>query len=132
MNNLIKYLRILIKFPLSLIVLLLFFLFGCITYILPAKNEVQKRRQLMVVARLGCSSLLRILNIKVEIKNKEIFKTQKNWYIMGNHMSYIDILMLLANFNTLFITSNEMKATPLLGQICFFGGSCEWQAFHFQ
>lgn len=123
MDKIIKFLRILIKFPLSLIVLLLFFLTGCIVYILPAKNAVQKRKQLMIPSKWACCTLLKIMNVKVTVKNREIFDTQKNWYIMGNHMSYIDILMLLSNFPTLFITSNEMKATPILGQICFFGGS---------
>lgn len=118
-----KYVRVIVKFSLSLVTLLLFFFFGCIFFILPAKSMVQKRRQLMVVATWGCKAMLRILNIKVIIRNKEIFDSEKNWYIMGNHMSYIDILMLLANFHTLFITSKEMGSKPILGQICFFGGS---------
>jgi 1-acyl-sn-glycerol-3-phosphate acyltransferase len=123
METLMNYMRVVVKFFLSLVTLVLFFLFGCIFFILPAKNSAQKRRQLMVVATWGCQAMLRILNVKVIIKNKEIFSTQKSWYIMGNHMSYIDILMLLANFHTLFITSKEMGAKPVLGQICFFGGS---------
>lgn len=118
-----KYVRVVVKFFLSLITLLLFFISGCIAFILPTKNMVQKRHQLMMVATWGCKTMLKILNVKVIIKNKEIFKSQKNWYIMGNHMSYIDILMLLANFHTLFITSKEMGSKPILGQICFFGGS---------
>ncbi len=118
-----KYVRVVVKFFLSLITLILFFIAGCIAFILPARNMVQKRRQLMVVATWGCKAMLKILNVKVIIKNKEIFESEKNWYIMGNHMSYIDILMLLANFHTLFITSKEMGSKPILGQICFFGGS---------
>ena len=118
-----KYVRVVVKFFFSLITLVLFFIAGCIAFILPAKGMVQKRRQLMVVATWGCKAMLKILNVKVIIKNKEIFDSQKTWYIMGNHMSYIDILMLLANFHTLFITSKEMGQKPILGQICFFGGS---------
>lgn len=118
-----RYLRIIIKFPLAILTFIVFILWGALFYILPAKNEAQKRRQLMIVATWGCSTLLKILRIKVEIKNWDVFKSQKNWYIMGNHMSYTDILMVLAKFHTLFITSNEMKAKPILGQICFFGGS---------
>ena len=117
-----KYVRVVIKFFLSLITLVLFFISGCIAFILPARGMVQKRRQLMVVATWGCRAMLKILNVKVIIKNKERFESEKNWYIMGNHMSYIDILMLLANFHTLFITSKEMGSKPVLGQICFFGG----------
>ena len=51
----------------------------------------------MVVATWGCQAMLSILRVKVIIRNKEIFESEKNWYIMGNHMSYIDILMLLAD-----------------------------------
>ena len=123
METLVKYLRVAVKFSLSLVTLLLFFISGCIAFIIPARNMVQKRRHLMVVATWGCRAMLKILNVRVIIKNKEIFNSEKNWYIMGNHMSYIDILMLLANFHTLFITSKEMGAKPVLGQICFFGGS---------
>lgn len=115
--------RVIYKFLLSVMVLVLFFVAGCIAFILPASSQAARRRHLMVVARWGCGSLLRIMNIRVHIRNREIFDRQKNWYIMGNHMSYIDILVLLANFRTLFITSNEMKNKPVLGQICFFGGS---------
>ena len=110
METLMKYVRVVVKFFLSLLTLVLFFLFGCIFFILPAKNSAQKRRQLMVVATWGCKAMLRILNVKVIIKNKEFFESQKSWYIM-------------ANFHTLFITSKEMGAKPILGQICFFGGS---------
>ena len=123
METLIKYVRAAVKFLLALLILLLFFIAGCIAFILPARNMVQKRKQLIVVATWSCKAMLQILRIKVIIKNKEIFESEKNWYIMGNHMSYIDILMLLANFRTLFITSKEMGAKPVLGQICFFGGS---------
>ncbi len=115
--------RIVYKFFLSLIVLVLFFAAGCIAFILPASGQPARRKHLMHVAKWGCGSLLKILNIKVDIRNREIFDREKNWYIMGNHMSYIDILIILANFRTLFITSNEMKNKPILGQICFFGGS---------
>ena len=117
METLIKYVRVVVKFLLSLVTLLLFFISGCIAFILPAKNMVQKRRQLMVVATWGCQAMLSILRVKVIIRNKEIFESEKNWYIMGNHMSYIDILMLLGNFHTLFITSKEMGSKPILGQI---------------
>ncbi|MBR5915139.1 MAG: 1-acyl-sn-glycerol-3-phosphate acyltransferase [Spirochaetia bacterium] len=123
METLLKYVRVVVKFSLSLVTLVLFFISGCIAFIIPARNMVQKRKQLMVVATWGCNIMLRILNVKVIIRNKEIFESEKNWYIMGNHMSYIDILMLLANFHTLFITSKEMGSKPILGQICFFGGS---------
>lgn len=69
-------------------------------------------------ARLG----LKVLGVKViQSRPSEI----KGKLLVANHLSYIDVLILFANYPSLFITSVEIKETFLLGRItqlagCFF------------
>lgn len=42
--------------------------------------------------------------------------------VVGNHLSYLDILILAGHMRLCFVTSVEMKETPFLGHITFFGG----------
>ena len=42
--------------------------------------------------------------------------------LVGNHLGMMDILLLASRRPSLFITSVEMKNTPLLGQLCEMGG----------
>lgn len=84
------------------------------------RDEVLRRKKF---SENGCkySGLMcRILNIKVEIKNKPA----DNFVglIVGNHMGFVDILVMCSMMPNLFITSQEMHETPVLGLITEFGG----------
>ncbi len=41
---------------------------------------------------------------------------------VGNHQSYLDVLVLAASCPTLFVTSEEIHEVPILGQLCELGG----------
>lgn len=65
--------------------------------------------------------LLLLMGIKVQVSNQ--FQTeQRGKLLVGNHMSYIDVLFTAAMNPGCFVTSVEMKKTPFLGQICQLGG----------
>lgn len=70
-----------------------------------------------VVSKIG----LRIFNVKVR-KNFAPVDQNENYLIVSNHLSYLDILIISSYFPTCFVTSNEMKETPFLGQMCLLGG----------
>jgi 1-acyl-sn-glycerol-3-phosphate acyltransferase len=61
-----------------------------------------------------------LFNIKVVAKN--VPPADKNFLFIGNHLGFIDIFVLASLRPSLFITSVEMKNTPLLGQFCEMGG----------
>lgn len=65
--------------------------------------------------------MLKLMGIEVETKDLE--RTEKRGKLLvGNHMSYIDVLFTAAINPGCFVTSVEMKKTPFLGQICQLGG----------
>jgi len=67
--------------------------------------------------------LLRILNIRPILFNKEKLSLEKNVMIVANHVSYTDVLIVASCMPTLFITSVEVKLSGLPGLISSLGGS---------
>lgn len=102
------------------IILLLYFV--CATFIwLTSGNSWKTKKRLTRLVQLSCHLALRIINVKVNSK----FIQQgppSNYFIVANHVSYVDILALASLFPACFVTSQEMKETPLLGQICYLAG----------
>lgn len=46
----------------------------------------------------------------------------KNFLFVGNHLGFLDVLVLSSFRPTLFVTSVEMRETPFLGLLCEMGG----------
>lgn len=70
-----------------------------------------------------CKIALKVLNVKVRFSPLlERQLKQKSLLVVGNHLSYIDILVLAAHMRLCFVTSVEMKETPFLGHITLYGG----------
>lgn len=69
-------------------------------------------------ARFACW----FMGIKVErIVIEEVGKGE-NHLIVSNHLSYTDILAICSFYPSCFVTSVEMRDTPILGQICKLAG----------
>lgn len=68
-------------------------------------------------SRLG----LRILGVVVERRGARSRPEEAALYV-GNHLSYLDILILASELPTSFVTSEEIRAVPLLGKLCELGG----------
>lgn len=79
-------------------------------------NEESRLRSISSYCRWG----LRILNVKVDNMNSGDHLHGR--LIVSNHLSYLDVLVYFASFPSLFITSNEIKETFLLGDICKLAG----------
>ena len=69
-----------------------------------------------------CRMLLKVMGIKLSIKNPENLNLDKNYLILSNHMSYLDGLLLSALTPLCFVTSIEMKNTFFLGLLTELGG----------
>ncbi|MAV91790.1 MAG: 1-acyl-sn-glycerol-3-phosphate acyltransferase [Bdellovibrionaceae bacterium] len=69
------------------------------------------------LCRLG----LKVLNVKVESRHKDKGDDVAR-LMVGNHMSYLDVLILSALYPTSFVTSQEIRETPGLGFLCEWAG----------
>lgn len=89
------------------------------------KNK-NKRYQLNAINTTNaCKKMIKMLDINVQLTNPEKWELleKKNYLVVANHVSYLDIAILTSIRPFLFITSNEMKNTPFLGQLTQLGGS---------
>lgn len=73
---------------------------------------------LMGWSRIG----LWILNVKVNEMGLENIGRVRNALFVGNHLSYLDVLIIASRVPACFVTSMEIKRAPLLGQICMMAG----------
>lgn len=81
------------------------------------KARIKLTRNISRHSKLG----LWLLGIKIK-EVTSLGEYNGNYLIVCNHLSYLDILIIASRFPTCFVTSIEMKNTPLLGQMCSLGG----------
>lgn len=66
--------------------------------------------------------VMRVFNLHLAIDGKINARRGQNYLIVANHMSYLDAIIMSSFRPTAFVTSIEMKQTPVLGQILDTGG----------
>lgn len=84
------------------------------------KGEIKRRRRFSDNAAIYTKLICQLYNIKIEVHNFP--DTNEPGLIVGNHMGFIDILVMHSITKALFITSQEMRQTPLLGPITEMAG----------
>lgn len=93
----------------------------CATWILFTEKDILKRRHKFCKnASFWCARGVRILGIKIKLINKP--KPGENYLVLCNHMGIMDILTMASVMEGVFVTSQEMRETPVLGKICEMGG----------
>lgn len=113
--------RAFIKIFLCLCAVLSYFIFALPLYPLLFLFPYFTRKILTNLAGLHCRFLLNVLNVKLTHNVPKDIQ-DKNFLIVCNHLSYLDIFVLNSILPSCFVTSVEMKQTPGLGQICTLGG----------
>jgi lyso-ornithine lipid O-acyltransferase len=114
----VNLLRILVKGPLVVLTLILFFILGLLNKILfiwstnLRKSLAQRNTQW---TSWVCAKLIGYFG------TYNIGPVPKGSLIICNHMSYMDVLVIASKIPTLFVTSVEMKNTPFLGWITQIG-----------
>lgn len=115
------YIRSALKFLIFGSVLIIYGLISIFITALSGFNFKNARPRLAklvaVISRIG----LKIIGVKV-VKNIYPVDLKKNYLIVSNHLSYVDILVISSFIPSCFITSKEMKRTFFLGQLCLLGG----------
>lgn len=90
---------------------------------LTIKDESELRAYLMKTVSDGCRPAIESLNFDVKVIGYDEERMKSNNYLMvGNHMSYMDILVLAPHQPALFVTSVDMGEIPVLGHITKMAG----------
>ena len=82
----------------------------------------QRRRKRIKLIQKYARKGLSALNIEVQVEDEHNYLLKDNALLVCNHMSYLDILVLSSIYPSCYVTSLEMKHTPVLGQLCDLGG----------
>ncbi len=85
-----------------------------------------KRRKLYFFSRISSfylSTALRVVSLKVTVKNADRLKRRdKNFLIISNHLSYIDIFVIYSVTPSVFVANSELRDDFLLGTIIRYSG----------
>lgn len=81
----------------------------------------KSRELLQHLVRLVGKSGIRILGINVKV-NGDIPSLNDHFFIVSNHLGYLDIFIIAKYFPAVFVTSVEMRETKFLGEVCYLGG----------
>lgn len=69
-----------------------------------------------------CRFGLWALKVKPNYIGLENLANVQNGLFVGNHLSYMDILVIHSQIPTCFVTSQEIREVPVLGQVCEMAG----------
>jgi 1-acyl-sn-glycerol-3-phosphate acyltransferase len=103
--------------------IILYILLGCVFAVLPAGARL---RRVLLVRNTSFFSrvMLALLGIRVHVKHRErLSKSRHGRLIVANHLSYTDVFVIASLLPSVFITSAELRGTPLLGTLARLGGS---------
>jgi 1-acyl-sn-glycerol-3-phosphate acyltransferase len=64
----------------------------------------------------------KILRLDIQIENPQNARPNQNYLIVANHLSYLDAILMTNFRETSFVTSMEIRSTPVLGIITELGG----------
>ncbi|MEM7646269.1 MAG: lysophospholipid acyltransferase family protein [Pseudomonadota bacterium] len=87
------------------------------------KNDQLKRRRALEITADNSKQVLKNLGVKIETHYIRENLLDRNYFMVCNHMSYIDILVLSSIQPAVFVTSVEMEKTFFLGDMAKLGGS---------
>lgn len=84
-------------------------------------NALDRRRFSVRNTENHIGKVLKILNITCSCEG-QIPEDNENYLLISNHLSYLDIPLILSQMPAVFITSVEIENTPFLGPLCRSGG----------
>jgi lyso-ornithine lipid O-acyltransferase len=89
------------------------------------KDPIEWRRKAIQLTTDQSSQFLKNINFDVQktYSRPDLFANNKTYFMVCNHMSYLDLLFLGSGEPTVFVTSVELRDTPFLGDIAQYGGA---------
>lgn len=118
-KNFYRQSRAVLRFLLFISVIFYFFIRTSAKYFL-IRDPISKRKALIQNNQDVCKQMLKAFNVKL-ICQQNIPEEEAS-LLVGNHLGFIDIVCLASLRSNVFITSIEMRDTPVLGQIAELGG----------
>jgi 1-acyl-sn-glycerol-3-phosphate acyltransferase len=104
------------------VLFLCYLIISGIASLLPFTGKT-KRNLAIRISSFHARLILMVLNVRVTVKHAERMHTGSEVrLIISNHLSYVDIFIIASLLPSVFITSVELKHTPLLGRIARFAG----------
>ncbi|MAF78948.1 MAG: 1-acyl-sn-glycerol-3-phosphate acyltransferase [Halobacteriovoraceae bacterium] len=122
--KLLKYTQALLRAFFFLIIILTYFCSAGIFYPYYIFNPMKARHLLCRIVSFYCKVGIKLLGFQVS-ENYRIDKLKlvdHNFFIVSNHLSYMDILVMCSQHPACFVTSVEMRDTPFLGHLCKLAG----------
>ncbi|HSA33456.1 MAG TPA: lysophospholipid acyltransferase family protein [bacterium] len=108
---------------LALFIILLFFSLCNVTLWAVTRDPVLQRRRIQGSTRFWIRATLKALNISFSLSGAENPRSDRNYFIIANHISYVDVLLVYALRPLTGVASVEVKAGGLDGFIAKMGGS---------
>lgn len=119
LNQIFIMARAVYRFVVFIGVLVIFFARGIPIYIFTA-DPILRRKRLAQNCQRTSQLIMNAFN--VELICQQNIPEEEYSLLVGNHIGFIDIVCLASLRSAVFITSLEMKNTPVLGQIAELGG----------
>jgi 1-acyl-sn-glycerol-3-phosphate acyltransferase len=86
-------------------------------------GRFRHRKIVIFLTKIWASWNVWVLGIKVKSLNGNLIETGQNYFMIGNHLSYLDIILIGCKKPGLFVAKKEVKYWPLLGQLAWLAGS---------
>ncbi len=119
MISIYKNIRAALRFVMFIFVILTYLIMSAVLSI-TTFDLIKRRKRQIQMTHWTSKLILTAFNINLICKNP--IDENENSLVIGNHVGFIDIICLQSIQPAVFVTSLEMKHTPVLGQICDLGG----------
>lgn len=114
--------RILVKGPIFFLIVIGFFVVSFIADLL-VRDRKKKLITFSHIASFSAKISLIVLGVKVRLKNMDRYKkTDLNYMIVCNHLSYVDIFVIYTAIPSVFIANSELEEEFPLGAITRYAG----------
>jgi 1-acyl-sn-glycerol-3-phosphate acyltransferase len=86
-------------------------------------GRIRHRKLVIFFTRIWSQWNAWVLGITVKLVNGELIQRGQNYFIIGNHLSYLDVILVGCKKPGLFVGKKQVKYWPLLGQLAWLGGT---------
>jgi len=86
-------------------------------------GRLRHRKLVIFLTKIWAQLNAWVLGISVKLVNGDLIEKGQNYFIIGNHLSYLDVIIVGCKKAGLFVAKKEVQFWPLLGQLAWLGGS---------
>ena len=112
----VHYGRLLYKLPLLLAIISVYMLVACVIQLWWRKQRARRLRAIVAINSFLGRAALGLLNMRVQVEGE--VPRERYFFIVSNHVSYIDPLVLFNAIQAVFVTSVEVRENKTLGPLC--------------